>query len=271
MTAEEAVASLRACQEELLGFVRRCLEITNAYAVEENPSQLTLAYAASRVAISNALTDSLSLLEKERLFSAGAILRRALEITYVNVLLVRKRDQGANLLVLWMRRSRASSLQELIASEAPDGTDKSPFITEAAELKKKLANGDRSRVTEEQLAKWAGLENDHDLIYSRLNPFCHFNLSDVLHEYDDYRGDQYDPVTLGALRLPIKIELLLIALRIGLYVLIGMRDFGVAQIAGDVETIATILRVNEEKWQDANIVLGRYLNEIAARREDASE
>ncbi len=165
-----------------------------------------------------------------------------------------------------MRRNRTHTLQDLIGSEVPEGFDKAPLIAEIKALKTHLPNGNASRITEVQLAKWAGLEADHELIYSRLSPYCHFDFNSTLQEYayaENRKDDAEAERGMQALHLPIKVELLLVAMRINLYVLMGMRDFGNADVTDHVEEMAAMLQKSEEIWAEANVALGRFIETLA--------
>ncbi len=161
-------------------------------------------------------------------------------------------------------KNHARNLQDVIGGPVPEEFDKAALIAEIGELKRKLPNGDVNRITEEQLAKWAGLENDHKLIYPRLNPHSHFDLNNTLQEFDFFTSTSEhrdsDQVT-QALHLPIKTELLLVSLRICLYLMIGMREFGVSAITDAVEDIARKLTNSEIRWAKAKAVLGEFLSE----------
>lgn len=200
--------------------------------------------------------------------SAGALCRKALELTYALVTVARKGLEGVELLKLWGRKHHASGLQNMIGKlahiDAP--VDRKRVAGDIRDLKAKIPDGDTTDITPAQLANWAGLGTDHDMVYSRLNAYAHFDLFETFQQYSEIVDRNHE---IGAWATAGQALVALAAHQIGLYALMARRDLGQTSVADAVEANANVQRTLSGQIEPLLQELGKHRGALAGWLESA--
>jgi hypothetical protein len=157
--------------------------------------------------------------------SAGALARKALETSYALILLQRKGDDAIPLLDVWCRRLIGAGLTTILETrDATSALDRDKIIAAVRDFAAKVPGGKLQRVTEADLARWAGLSEIHDKFYSLLNGHAHFDYLEAMALRDQVREPTGPDVQTNLVTERAKVALVI--LRVALLALHALRELG---------------------------------------------
>lgn len=183
--------------------------------------------------ITRTLRSALSVFRRGDHPSAGALTRKALEYLYALVTLRQAGGPaGPSSLMEWAGRHHAQRMKRLF--DMPDAASYIDKAKIAALLDERRQKGKVSRVTESELAEWAGLSEMHRLMYSQLNPRAHFDLTEAfaIHLESHWR----DRIIVADQRLDRLIAAAHMQ-QVALSTLYALRDLGAPKLGDVLDTL----------------------------------
>jgi len=177
--------------------------------------------------IERTLRSALSVFRRGDHPSSGALTRKALEYLYA---LVTLRQEGR--IAEWSGRHSGQRMTRLL--KMPDLASYIDKAKLAALISAQAKKGKLHRVTESELAEWAGLSEMHRLLYAQLNSRAHFDLVEAITlQFESHWRDAeiVDDKRLDRFIAAAHIQ------SVALSTLYALRDLGAANLGDALDTL----------------------------------